>query len=289
MENFQHSLSAHLSVQCSDNSKSQLIVLILPAMGAPTRLYKRLYEGILQADLGVAIMNLRGEGLLKKEQLVSNGNFGYVELLKDIDDVIAFITQKYPNKSIITIGHSLGGQLGCLYSCHENSDVLASTVIAGGNVGYYSWTGMARLKTFFVTQFFGIISMLIGWFPGEKIGFGGNQPKNIMIDWSRNARTGIYKLINQKIDYEMVSKDVKSLFLGIVIANDFFAPYSSTKSLLDKFSSSDRKIFTIKADCFKEVTPNHFSWLKEPEPAINTFVSWLREKGLDRIACKSMG
>ncbi len=289
MENFQHSLSAHLSVQCSDNSKSQLIVLILPAMGAPTRLYKRLYEGILQADLGVAIMNLRGEGLLKKEQLVSNGNFGYVELLKDIDDVIAFITHKYPNKSIVTIGHSLGGQLGCLYSCHENSDVLASTVIAGGNVGYYSWTGMARLKTFFVTQFFGIISMLIGWFPGEKIGFGGNQPKNIMIDWSRNARTGIYKLINQKIDYEMVSKDVKSLFLGIVIANDFFAPYSSTKSLLDKFSSSDRKIFTIKADCFKEVTPNHFSWLKEPEPAINTFVSWLREKGLDRIACKSMG
>lgn len=95
MENFQHSLSAHLSVQCSDNSKSQLIVLILPAMGAPTRLYKRLYEGILQADLGVAIMNLRGEGLLKKEQLVSNGNFGYVELLKDIDDVIAFITHKY--------------------------------------------------------------------------------------------------------------------------------------------------------------------------------------------------
>ena len=200
MENFQHSLSAHLSVQCSDNSKSQLIVLILPAMGAPTRLYKRLYDGILQADLSVAIMNLRGEGLLKKDQLVSDGNFGYVELLKDIDDVIAFITHKYPNKSIVTIGHSLGGQLGCLYSCHKNSDVLAS----------------------------------------------------------------------------------------FVIANDFFAPYSSTKSLLDKFPSSDRKISTIKADSFKEVTPNHFSWLKEPEPAINTFVSWLREKGLDRIACKSM-
>ncbi len=283
MENFQHSLSAYLSVQGSDNSKSQLIILILPAMGAPTRLYKRLYDGILQADLSVAIMNLRGEGLLKKDQLVSDGNFGYVELLKDIDDVIAFITHKYPNKSIVTIGHSLGGQLGCLYSCHKNSDVLASIVIAGGNVGYHSWSGLARFKTFLVTQFFGIISMLIGWFPGEKIGFGGNQPKNIMIDWSRNARTGIYKLINQKIDYEMVSKDVKSLFLGIVIANDFFAPYSSTKSLLDKFPSSDRKISTIKADSFKEVTPNHFSWLKEPEPAINTFVSWLYEKGLNKV------
>ena len=89
---------------------------------------------------------------------------------------------------------------------------------------------------------------------------------------------GIYKLINQEIDYEMECKNVKSLFLGIVIANDFFAPYSSTKSLLNKFSSGDREIFTINADSFKEVTPNHFSWLKEPEPAISTFVSWLRKK-----------
>lgn len=286
MGDFQHSLSAHLAVHGSELSESQLIILILPAMGAPTKLYKRLYEGILQAGFGVAIMNLRGEGLLRKEQLVSDGNFGYVELLKDVDDVIAFIRHKYPDKSIVTIGHSLGGQLGCLYSCHKNSYVLASAVIAGGNVGYHSWTGLARLKTFFVTQVFGIIARLIGWFPGKKIGFGGNQPKNIMVDWSRNARTGIYKLINQRIDYELVSKEVKLSFLGIVIANDFFAPYSSTKSLLDKFSSSDRKIFTVKADSFKEVTPNHFSWLKEPEPAINIFASWLREKGLDKMACR---
>ena len=124
----------------------------------------------------------------------------------------------------------------------------------------------------------------MGWFPGKKIGFGGNQPNNIMVDWSRNARTGIYKLINQEIDYEMESKDVKSYFLGIVIVNDFFAPYSSTKSLLDKFSSSYRDICTINADSFKDVRPNHFSWLKEPEPAINTLTSWLREKDLDGIA-----
>lgn len=84
MENFQHSLSDHLSVMGSANSKSRLIILILPAMGAPTRLYKQLYEGILQAGFGIAIMNLRGEGLLNKKQLISDGNFGYIELLKDI-------------------------------------------------------------------------------------------------------------------------------------------------------------------------------------------------------------
>ena len=105
---------------------------------------------------------------------------------------------------------------------------------------------MEMLKTLFVTQFFGIIARLLGWFPGEKIGFGGNQPKNVMIDWSRNARTGVYQLINQRIDYEAASKNVTSLFLGIVI-------------------------------------PNHFSLLKEPEPAIHKVVSWLREKGLNKI------
>jgi predicted alpha/beta hydrolase len=200
-----------------------------------------------------------------------------------LDDVISFLTHKYPNKRIVTMGHSLGGQLGCLYSCHHNPLVLASIVIAGGNVGYRSWAGMEMLKTLFVTQLFGIIARLLGWFPGEKIGFGGNQPKNVMIDWSRNAQTGIYKLINQRIDYEAASKNVTSLFLGIVIPNDFFAPYFSTKSLLDKFRSSEREIITLKADSFKKVTPNHFSWLKEPEPAMNKVVSWLREKGLCKI------
>ena len=191
MENFQHSLSAHLDVKGSVNLNSPLIILILPALGAPTRLYKHLYEGIQTSGLGVAIMNLRGEGLLKKEQLILDGNFGYIELIKDMDDVILFLTHKYPNKGIVTMGHSLGGQLGCLYSCHHNPLVLASIVIAGGNVGYRSWAGMEMLKTLFVTQFFGIIARLLGWFPGEKIGFGGNQPKNVMIDWSRNARTGV--------------------------------------------------------------------------------------------------
>ena len=284
MGNFQHSLFDYLAVQGSDVSESQIIILILPALGAPTRLYKQLYDGIIQAGISVALMNLRGEGQLKKEQLVSEGNFGYVELLNDIDYVVKFLADKYPNKSIVTMGHSLGGQLGCLYHCHKNSKVKASIVIAGGSVGYRSWTGMARFKTFFATQFFGLLSRILGWFPGKKIGFGGNQPKNIMIDWSRNARTGFYKLINQKIDYEIVSKDVRSFFLGIVIENDFFAPYSSTKSLLDKFSASDTEIFTVKADSFKKVTSDHFSWLKEPQPAINTFVSWLDKKGLNRTA-----
>ncbi len=284
MESFQHSLSGHLTVQGSDVSGSQIIVLILPAMGAPTRLYNRLYHGILQEGLSVALMNLRGEGLLDKEQLISERNFGYAELLEDIDSVIKFITDKYPNKNIVTIGHSLGGQLGCLYNCHKNPKVKATVIIAGGNVGYLSWKGLNRFKTFFITQFFGLISRLLGWFPGEKIGFGGNQPKNIMIDWARNARTGVYNLINQKLDYELASKDVKSFFLGIVIDKDFFAPYSSTKSLLDKFPASDTEISTVEAKRFKKVTPNHFSWLKEPQPAINTLVNWIDKKGLNKTS-----
>lgn len=105
-----------------------------------------------------------------------------------------------------------------------------------------------------------------------------------MIDWSRNARTGLYNLINQQINYETVRKDVKSHFLGIVIANDFFAPYASTKSLLDKFPLSNKDIIPLKAECFKKITLNHFSWLKEPDPAIYTFVSWLSEKNLDKVA-----
>ncbi len=279
---FQHALSDHSRVKGHDIAESQVIILIVPAMGAPARLYNKLYHGIIRAGASVAIMNLRGDGRLDKKYLTGNNNFGYTELLEDIDTVFELLTDKYPSKDIVIFGHSLGGQLGCLYNCHKHPRLKATIVVAGGNMGYQNWTGTDRLKTYFVTQFFGILSLLLSWFPGKKIGFGGNQPKNVMIDWSKNARTGRYVLTNQIMDYENQSQEVRSLFLGIVIDTDFFAPYASTKSLLDKFPQSDTKVVTLKTKAFKTISPDHFRWLKEPGPVIDTFVSWACEKGLIR-------
>ncbi len=123
MEKLQHLLSDHLFVISSVNFESQFIVLIIPAMGAPTKLYKKLYDGIIQAGLGAALMNLKGEGLLSKEELESFGNFGYAELIEDIDCVIKYLITKYPNNKMVTLGHCLGGQLGCLYHCQKRSQV----------------------------------------------------------------------------------------------------------------------------------------------------------------------
>jgi len=282
LDHFQHVVSDHSNVTGADIEQSQTIVLIIPAMGAPARLYTQLYNGMIQAGTSAAIMNLRGGGRLEKKLLTKNNNFGYTELLEDIDTVFEFFAGRYPSKDIVILGHSLGGQLGCLYNCHKNPRLKATIVVAGGNVGYHSWTGTERIKTCFVTQFFGLLSMILGWFPGKKIGFGGNQPKNIMIDWSRNARTGRYVLTNQKMDYEKQSQKVLSLFLGIVIDTDFFAPYASTISLLDKFPQSNTKVVTLKTEAFKTISPDHFRWLKEPGPVIDTFVSWACEKGLIR-------
>jgi len=280
LENIQGFMLDHLPIHSSNISDSQFIVIILPALGTPAKFYKQLYKGVIKADLGAVLLSLKGEGLLKKAQLISKSNFGYVEFLNDLEKIITFLKKNYPDKEIITIGHSIGGQLACLYNCHENSFATASIVIAGGLVWYQSWNGFEKIKMLFATQFLGLISKFLGWFPGKTIGFGGNQPKNLMLDWSRNARTGTYKLINQKIDYEATSKNVKSRFLGIVIDKDMYAPYASTKNLLDKFSASDRDIYTLTKDDFNNITPNHLNWLKEPQPVIDKITSWLHKKGI---------
>ena len=106
-----------------------------------------------------------------------------------------------------------------------------------------------------------------------------------MIDWSNNARTGTYKPKHRKVEYETAAPGIKSFFLGIVIENDFFAPYPSTKSLLDKFPVSDTEIYTAKTERFKTITPDHFSWLKEPGPAVDVILEWLSRKGLTGQHC----
>ncbi len=282
MEEFHDTFPNGIAVRGKITTDSKTIILILPALGSPAKLYTHFFNGISKRGISVAVMNLRGDGLLEKDQLVSEGNFGYVELLEDIDTVIHSLIRRYPGRKIVTMGHSLGGQLGCLYQCHDNSKTSASIVIAGGSVGYQSWKGVDKLKTYTATQLFGLIAKLLGWFPGKRIGFGGNQPKNVMIDWSRNARTGMYQLINEKIKYEAKSRIVTSLFLGIVIENDYFAPYAAAKSLFEKFPLSDSQIFIINKNRFNKIVPNHFRWLKEPDPVIDVMVLWLEKKGLNR-------
>ena len=55
--------------------------------------------------------DLKGHGFSKKE--VGDGDYSIETLCAESMEVLKELLQKYPDKNVVVMGHSLGGSIGC--------------------------------------------------------------------------------------------------------------------------------------------------------------------------------
>lgn len=84
------------------------VVCLIHGMGEYAGRYERMATTMNQENIAVVSMDLRGHG-------ISFGTRGHCaprkDVMKDIDDLICYIEELYPNKPIILYGHSMGGNI----------------------------------------------------------------------------------------------------------------------------------------------------------------------------------
>ncbi len=83
--------------------------------------------------------------------------------------------------------------------------------------------GVSSIPTLVATQFFKLVSVLLGYFPEKKIGFGGTKAKTVISDWSNHSRTGNYVIKNDDLDFEVALQKVDIPILAISFQADTFA------------------------------------------------------------------
>ena len=130
-------------------------------------------------------------------------------ITQDYDAIMQEVNRRFPENPHFLLGHSLGGQLSCLYLSRYQTKVKGLILICCCSVYYKGWKGFMRYGTLLFTQFFGLVARLLGYFPGKKLGFGGLEAKTVMIDWSGQARSGYYRLKDSDIDYEAALAQLK--------------------------------------------------------------------------------
>ena len=69
------------------------------------------------------------------------------------------------------MGHSLGGQLSSLYSSRFPGKLAGLIHIASCMVYHQGWEGMGQFRIRMAVNIFPFISQIIGYFPGDNIGF----------------------------------------------------------------------------------------------------------------------
>jgi len=246
-------------------------VLVIPALGTPGRVYDSFARLLTQAGYRTVQMELRGYG----KSSIRPGyrqNFSYRELVDDVIDVINWLMKNDSDTSLLLAGHSLGGQLAMIAAGLGVSGVGGLILIASGSPHHENFQGRYRSGLKQARFLFPILMTLMGYLPGKRLGFGGNEARGVIYDWLSLVRHNKFQLTGYPQINQQVSQYTGPV-LSLRMAEDFMAPLEAVQAINQKLPLS-----SLDEQCIAEaelgVKADHFSWVKKPDYLIGLIDSW---------------
>jgi pimeloyl-ACP methyl ester carboxylesterase len=169
-------------------------------------------------------------------------------------------------------GHSLGGQLGCLFAGLQPQEVEGLAVVGSGTPYWraFDTRGLPLRVGFSLAHW---SARLRGYFPGRRIGFGGNEARGVIADWVRSGQTGRYAARGLDRDLEAALARQAQPVLALRLAEDRLGPGASLRHLLEKMPRAVSETQVLDAGAIG-VRADHFSWMKQPQAVADRIAAW---------------
>lgn len=249
------------------------VILVLPAMGVRATYYTPLANALHAAGCDVVTTEQRGNGssTVRASRQV---DFGYAELVRDLTTTIEQVAERFPGAPIHLLGHSLGGQLGLVaLGRHRHPRVASIVLVASCSVYYGGYPFPRRLGLWALTQSFGLLARLLGYFPGRRVGFGGHEARGVMRDWSHQARTGRYRLRDGGPDAESGLRALACPVLAVSVEGDTLAPATAIDHLCGKLERAE--VTRWHAPPPPDARLDHFRWVAHHQTVVERIVTWI--------------
>lgn len=267
-----------------DSRRARAAVLVMPAMGVEARYYEQLAEQLIFSGFAVARAELRGHGA-SPVRAGRGIDFGYRELAEhSMPALVEAVRERWPELPVIVLGHSLGGQVATLYASLPEAEIDGLVLVASGSVHHRGWPSGKQLRVLVGTQLYAMIARTCGFFPGEKVGFAGREPRKQMLDWAHNARTGRWRLQGSERDWDRALARVSLPVLAMSLDGDEFAPHGAVDRQLAKLESAKIERVRFERDSSPPELLHHFRWAKQPQPIVESLVRWFEWEIDDRSA-----
>ncbi|MHB1056730.1 MAG: alpha/beta hydrolase family protein [Rhodanobacter sp.] len=245
----------------------------VPAMGIPARHYLPLAEAL--AALGVAVVVHEWRGIGSSDRRAGRHcDWGYRELLcDDLPAGMAAVRERWPQAGCWLGGHSLGGQLSTLYASLHPAAFAGLLLVASGAPYWRCFRHGWLIGAAYALA--PLLAGLVGHLPGRRIGFGGNEARGVIADWSRSGRTGRYAANGIAQDFERRLVDLRLPTLALRLQDDWLGPAASLDWLLGKLGPAECTVDVITPQDMGGLPADHFGWMKTPAPMAARIADWI--------------
>ena len=245
-------------------------LLWLPAMGVGARHYLPFAEALAARGIAVFVHEWRGNGgsNLRAGRAL---DWGYRELLTvDLPASEKVVAAALPGVPRILGGHSLGAQLACCRLALAPESAARLWLVAGGSPYWRAFPARTRWWLPLAYRFLPWLADRRGALPGRTIGFGGQESRGVIRDWSRSALSGRYAAAGLDADLEAGMARLDVPIRAVVKTEDWLAPASSLRFLLSKLPRCEASVATLATADGRRA--DHFAWMKAPERTVDALL-----------------
>jgi predicted alpha/beta hydrolase len=261
-------------------------VFFIPAFAAPQVYLQSFAAYLAQQGWGVMTFDYRGIGASKDDQLDSSVTVDdWVNL--DIPAVVSEVKRRTQTHFLGAITHSVGGQL--LGQSPVRQDIDGALFISSQRGIPKLFKGIARLRIHYAYTVFPILIRIFGTLPISKWTLPQDCPSQVLLQWMRWGRTGVFTDING-VNVEQRFADYKGQLITITIADDQdYASAASVEALASLYLGANVRFKKILPQDYGLDTIGHFGFFhrRAPQSLWSQVEKWLRQLHFEADAAKS--
>ena len=250
-------------------------VLMLPALGIQARLYRRLGALLAESGIGMAALEQRGHGRSSLRPS-RRCDYGFREwLTADIPAALDWLHARTPRVPLYLAGHSLGGHLALMARSLYPEKVAGVILVTTATPYYGCYQGVTRQQVRFLIAGVPILAALLGYYPGDRLGFGGREARRLMADWLVMARENRYSAAGmEQEDLERRVREDDGPVLSIFCDRDGLAPPAAIEGVNRRLEGSRVERFEITSEALG-MRADHLSWARQPALAAQAMLRWI--------------
>ncbi len=247
--------------------------LVMPALGIQARLYVPLAQALAAGGCSVALLEQRGHG--RSALRARRGSaWGMREFLDfDLPAALDWLDHHAPDLPLVLGGHSLGGHLATLYAGRRPSRLAGVFHIATGAPYHNDFPARQRWLIRLLCVLISVFRPFPGYFPGDRVGFGGRETLQLMRDWRQWALGGRFDFGADRSLQDAVAA-FRSPVLSVSLDEDSYCSPAAVDRALAPFSGADVSRLTLGAEEQGEHL-GHFRWARRPAGVARVVGDWI--------------